>query len=67
MVSRRFSYSQLETEYWLMLRCLPLRRLAMTRREVAAKGDPAHHRRKNEPRLRVNDRVDSHDDLHGRP
>ena len=42
--------------------------LAMVRGEKTAKHYPANHcRRKNEPKLRVNNSIDSHVILHGRP
>jgi hypothetical protein len=41
--------------------------LAMVRGEKTAKHYPANHCRKNEPKLRVNNSIDSHVTLHGRP
>src|SRR5262245_53945188 len=39
----------------------------MVCRHKAAKHYPAEHRRKNEPKLSVNNSIDSHVTLHGRP
>jgi hypothetical protein len=46
---------------------MPRRVVIVACREKAAERDPADHCRKNKPKLRVNNSIDSHVILHGRP
>ena len=50
-----------------MPRGLPRRMVIVACGEKAAKHYQANHRRKNEPKHRVNSSIDSHVILHGRP